>query len=98
MVRLGRTQQKLVSILSDGLPKTTRDLVNETRLSQKAVEHGVTRLWKRGIILRTEEPIREHNEVFKGRAGLSHHLRSYHFYVFSSGRKDSIKIKGKKFL
>lgn len=90
----GETQSKILSVLSDGSPKTRSQIVKETRLGEKAVDDALYRIWKGGLLFRTEKPVREGDRVFKGRRGVSSHLRSYHLYVLSSKAVDSLRIKG----
>jgi hypothetical protein len=49
-------------------------------------------------IFRTEEPIRERNSIFKGRAGKTSSLRSYRLYVLCQKRVDSLHIQGVRFV
>ena len=95
---IGPSQQKIVSILSDGKPYSQRDLAKNTRLGSRVVECALKRLWMRGIILRTEKPIRKHQEVFRGRAGYGRNLRSYHLYVSAPKDTNSIVLTGTRFL
>lgn len=95
---VGATQRKILAVLSDGCPRTQKEIVHKTGLSDKVVEGALYRLWKKGFILRTEKPSMELDRVFKGRAGTSSHLRLYHLYVLKPGEADSIWIKGLKFV
>ena len=42
----GQTEHAILSVLSDGKPRSQRDLVRETGLSAKSVEDALYRLWK----------------------------------------------------
>jgi DNA-binding Lrp family transcriptional regulator len=95
---IGPSQQKIVTILSDGNPYSQRDLAKNTGLGSRAVECALKRLWNRGIILRTEKPIRKHQEVFRGRAGYGRNLRSYHLYILAPNDTDSLVLTGTRFL
>ena len=75
------TRGKLLRELDDGKPHSHLDLVRATRLSHSAVWGGLLRAWKAGLILRTEKPIFERVESFRGRAGISKTTRGYHLYV-----------------
>ena len=59
----GQTECAILSVLSDDKPRSQRDLVRETGLSAKSVEDALYRLWKKGVILRTERPIYEGERV-----------------------------------
>jgi hypothetical protein len=39
------------------------------------------RLWREGVILRTEKPFMQAQRIFKGRRGVTHNLRKYHLYI-----------------
>ncbi|MGQ9680578.1 MAG: hypothetical protein ACUVV4_07435 [Candidatus Bathyarchaeia archaeon] len=54
--------------------------------------------WKRGLILRTEKPIREFQRFFKGRAGIRGTLRSYYLYLLNSERAKSLLLNGHHFV
>ncbi len=55
----GQTERLILSVLSDGKPRSQRELVQETGLGAKSVEGALYRLWRKGVILRTEKPIYE---------------------------------------
>lgn len=95
---MGTTQQKIVTVLGDGDPRTRRQILEETDLSDKAVGSALYRLWKGKLILRTERPLMEAERVFKGRGGVSPHLRAYHLYLLRPKGKDSLTMKGQKFV
>ena len=50
-------------------------------LEERQVWACLRRYWHKGVILRSEHPIRETNRVLKGRAGIRTNLRSYHLYI-----------------
>ena len=92
----GATQARLLAVLSDGKPRSRRELMEETGLTSKAVGSALRRLWKGGEILRTQRPTYEALRAFKGRAGIKKNTRAYHCYVFASG-KESVSIQGMMF-
>ena len=85
-------------MLSDDVPRSFREIVRESRLSERVVEGALRRLCLEGLVLRTEELIRRRNRVFKGRAGIRSNLRSYYLYVLKPKDKDSIEIEGLRFV
>ena len=93
-----KSSKIILALLSDGVPRSFREIVRESGLSERVVEGALRRLCLKGLILRTEEPIRKRNRVFKGRAGIRSNLRSYHLYVLKPKDKDSIEIEGLKFV
>ncbi len=93
-----KSSKIILALLSDGVPRSFREIVRESGLSERVVEGALRRLCLKGLVLRTEEPIRKRNRVFKGRAGIRSNLRSYHLYVLKPKDKDSIEIEGLKFV
>jgi len=93
----GQTERAILSVLSDGKPRSQRDLVRETGLSAKSVEGALYRLWRKGVILRTERPIYEVEKVFRGRAGVRKNTRGYHLYLYMPGRR-AMKIRKLRFV
>lgn len=89
---LGPTEQKIIKVISCDIPKTRRQIVQETRLDQKKVDNALLRLRKNGKILRSKEPIRQRERIFKGRGGISSNLRNYYLYVLSPRKKDEVQI------
>lgn len=89
--------QLLLTVLSDGEPRSCRDLVSETGLTAKSVGSSLYRLRKAGSVLRTEKPIYEAFRAFKGRAGIKKNTRGYHLYVYRPNR-DSAAILGLRFV
>lgn len=87
-----------MAVLGDGEPRGHRDLVRETGLSDYAVWSVLARCWKRGLVLRTKEPLRKFERVFKGRAGTSGHLRTHHLYVLRPEGVDRLGIDGHEFV
>jgi len=93
-----KSSKIILALLSDGVPRSFREIVRESGLSERVVEGALRRLCLKGLVLRTEEPIRKRNRVFKGRAGIRSNLRSYHLYVLKPKDKDSIEIEGLRFV
>ena len=76
MVVYGPTQLRLLKLLSEGKPKTKKELAEKSGLTDKAVVNCLHRLWKAGRIHRTEKPIYEVLRSFKGRAGIKKNTRA----------------------
>jgi len=93
----GSTQKVLLTVLSDGEPRSCRELVRETGLTARAVGSALYRLRKAGSVLRTEKPIYEAFRAFKGRAGIKKNTRGYHLYVYRPN-SDSVAICGMRFV
>jgi len=93
----GRTQRALLEVLSDGKPWSRRALIKATGLSNKSVGSALHRLWKSGVILRTEKTTYEALQTFKGRAGIKKNTRAYHLYLYRP-MHTSASIKGLRFV
>jgi hypothetical protein len=98
MVRTGPIERRVVTVLSDGSPRTHRTLVRETGLSYKSVENVLRRLWKKKVLLRSEKPLRKREQIFKGRGGVTSNLRTYFFYVLRPEGTNSLYIKDMNFV
>jgi DNA-binding Lrp family transcriptional regulator len=89
---------RVLAVLSGGKPKSHREIVEATGLSDDAVWSALKRCWRKGVILRSEKPLREPYRAFKGRAGVRRNLRSYHLYVKAPERKNTLIIDGIRFV
>jgi len=93
-----RSPEVILTLLSDGKPRSFRQIVAESGLSKRVVEGALRRLCLNGLVLRTEKPIRRKDRIFKGRAGIRSNLRSYHLYLLKPEDKDSIEVDGLRFV
>ncbi len=98
MPRATPTQQRILSILADGKPLSHRDIVRGTGLSEAETWQALRRTWEAERILRTRNPIREAEKVFKGRGGLTRNQRSFHLYILRPGERDEIRVGGLEFV
>jgi hypothetical protein len=96
--REGATQLKILTVLSDGKPRTSKEIDKEIRLGSDAVESALGRLWKSSRILRTAKPRVSNDRVFKGRAGNVSNQRQYHFYMTRPAKVNSTNFQGQKFV
>jgi DNA-binding MarR family transcriptional regulator len=94
----GPTWHKIAAVLSEGKPKTHRQIVKATGLGESAVWSALNYYWKKGLILRTKEPIREYREYFRGRAGIKGNVRSYYLYLLKPQNVDSLSLRGHQFV
>lgn len=92
MAKWQPTVDKIKDLFGDGEPRTFRRVVESTDLSESAAQNGLLKCWKRGILLRTPEPIYEAESVFKGRAGVKKNTRGYYLYVRRPEGKDSLRV------
>lgn len=86
----GRTEQAILTVLSDGKPRSHRELVRATRLTEKSVGGALYRLWRSGAALRTEKSIYEALRTFKGRSGIRKNTRAYHLYLYVPMRSSAM--------
>lgn len=97
MVR-GSTQKTILTLLSDGKPRCSSELVRDTGLSGSAIGNGLRRLWRKGLVLRTEKPLTETGRVFRGRAGVTSNLRRYYLYFLKPKGKTTLDLNGRRFV
>lgn len=88
----------ILAQLFDQEPKSQREIVKATGLSEKAVYNALFRCWKRGLILRTKKPVYEFERIFKGRGGLTQNTRPYHLYLLKPKGKDSVRVGDHEFV
>jgi len=91
------SRDKLLELMSDGKPRSTREIAEQLHFTARAAESVCYRCWKAGLLLRAAEPIRERNNTFAGRAGRGYNTRSYYLFVLQNGSDETI-IDKKTFL
>jgi hypothetical protein len=92
------SRELVLSALGDLKPHSNREVVKATGLSQSSVYNCLALCWKRGLVLRTAEPIYQHERIFKGRAGMTQTTRPYHLYLLKPEEKDSLTVEGRRFV
>lgn len=85
-------------MLSTGEPRSASDIVKVTGLSDYAVWDALYYWWKKGRLVRSEKPVFEGIEVFKGRGGVKKTTRAFYLYALKPENKDSIHWKGHNFV
>ncbi|MEM2619538.1 MAG: hypothetical protein QW356_08715 [Candidatus Hadarchaeales archaeon] len=98
MPRPGTTRAAILAVLADGRPRTHRELVEATGLSEAAVWNALARAWREGSVMRTERPIYEAVELFRGRAGKTRTTRAYHLYLLAPRGEKRVRIDGREFV
>jgi hypothetical protein len=76
--------------MSDGKPRSTREVTERLGLTARAAESACCRYWKAGLLLRSEKPLHAANRVFAGRAGTSCNTRSFYLFVFGNGGEEAV--------
>ena len=90
MSRPFATKDGLLSLMSDGKPRSTREVTKRLGVTTRAAESACCRYWKAGLLLRSEKPLHAANRVFSGRAGTSYNTRSFYLFVFGNGGEDIV--------
>jgi len=86
------TRERVLTALFEDTPKSSRVIMREMGLSRGSVAMALNRLWRGGRVLRTAEAIFETERIFKGRAGVSNHMRPYHLYVIAPEGRDQVTL------
>lgn len=94
----GETSARILQLLADGVPRSFKQIVEQTGLGERAVEGALRRLSLKGLILRNEKPIRKRVRVFRGRAGTTQTLRSYYLYILKPKDRDVVEYQGLRFV
>ena len=97
-MRYEGSRRQVLAVLSDGSPKSCRQISKASGLSVKKVENSVYLCWLRGLVLRTASPVYEHERVNLGRRGRTVHTRPYHLYLFSEKDMESSNVDGRSFV
>lgn len=92
------TRERVLAALFEDTPKSSRVIMRETGLSRGSVAMALNRLWRGGRVLRTAEAIFETERIFKGRAGVSNHMRPYHLYVIAPEGRDQVTLGGVRYV
>jgi DNA-binding Lrp family transcriptional regulator len=88
----------VLGLLADGKPKSHRDVVRASGLSEPAVWQSLRRAWEKQLILRTKKLLYEPEKLFKGRAGTKRNLRAYHLYTLRPKGMDLLQVDGNEYV
>jgi DNA-binding MarR family transcriptional regulator len=88
------TATRILAVLSDGKPRSSKEIRGEVGLSRDSVESALIRLWKKNRVLRTATPQMSRDKVFRGRAGKTSNLRQYHLYMLRPDKAKSVNHQG----
>jgi hypothetical protein len=91
------SRNKLLELMSDGEPRSSRDVAEQLLFTDRAAESVCYRCWKAGFLLRAGKPIRERNRRFAGRAGSRYNTRSYYLFVLQNG-SDEMDVENLRFI
>jgi hypothetical protein len=84
------TKDSLLNLMSDGKPRSTREVTERLGITDSAAESACCRYWKAGLLLRSEKPLHTANRVFAGRAGTSCNTRSFYLFVLGNGDDEAV--------
>ncbi len=98
MMRSGSSRERILAVLSDGNPRSHKEIVKETGLGYGVTGVNLLRGWRAGQVLRTKKPFVESIKVFKGRAGTGRTMRAYHLYLLKPEGVDSLNLDGVEFV
>jgi len=94
---MGQSRKLILAALSGYKPKSQREIVKATGIGGSAAYNALAACWKKGLVLRTKQPIYEFERIFKGRGGMTQTTRPYHLYVLRPEGVDSQIIDGREF-
>lgn len=98
MTKRRPVQERILAAFDDGKPKSHREIVRATGLTNSSVSRALHDYWKAGILLRTKKPIFEASSSFKGRAGIRKNTRSFYLYLPRPEGGKTTRISGRKFV
>ena len=98
MARPTSSRNSVLGVLADGKPKSHRDVLTATDLTESGVWQALRRAWENDLVLRTKKPLYEPEKLFKGRAGIRRNLRSYHLYMLKPKGVDRLQLKGQEYV
>ena len=88
-----------MAVLACGEPRSSRDIVTETGLSDGQVPNALALAWRAGVLMRAVEPFQEYERVDDGRAGVRpRHLRRYHMYILGPPDQDELLVDKVRFV
>lgn len=91
------SRDRLLELMSDGKPRSSRQVAEQLHFTDRAAESVCYRCWKVGLLLRAAKPIHERNKRFAGRAGSRYNTRSYYLFVLQNG-SDETEVENLRFL
>ncbi len=92
------TQNKILAVLGDGIPKTSSEIGQLAGLSRPSVWNALKRCWENGSVLRSEKPFFESAKKFRGRKGYRKNTRGYYKYVRNLKMVNSITLDGARYV
>jgi hypothetical protein len=91
------SRDKLLELMSDGKPRSSRDVAEQLLFTDRAAESVCYRCWKAGLLLRAVKPIYERERKFAGRAGSRYNTRTYYLFILQNG-SDEMEVENLGYL
>ncbi len=92
------SREIVLGALADGKPMGVMEIAKKTKLNRSQAGNALMLAWRRGLVLRTVEPIYEAERINRGRAGVRHHVRPFHLYLSRPARRDEVTLGGRRFV
>ncbi len=92
------SREIVLGALADGKPMGVMEIAKKTRLNRSQAGNALMLAWRRGLVLRTVEPIYGAERINRGRAGVRHHVRPFHLYLSRPARRDEVTLGGRRFV
>jgi hypothetical protein len=87
-----------MGVLAGGEPMSCREIIRATGLSRSQVYNALYRCWRRGLVLRTARSLLSHERVFKGRGGVTRHVRPFHLYLLRPEGVGEVVVGGHRYV
>jgi len=91
------TKDLILKEMNDSKLKSHGDMMEATSFSRSVVWSALNRYLKKGLILRTKEPLLESEKIFKGRAGVNRSTRAFHLCILKPQGVEPVRLRGKEF-
>jgi len=63
------TRRKILAVLSDGKARSSKEIAEAAGIGGEAVENALRKAQRRGLVLRTEKPLKVRSKAYKGPRG-----------------------------
>ena len=92
------SRERVLDALAGGGPRSCMEVSRKTGLTRSQAGNALMLAWRRGLVLRTAEPVYEAERINRGRAGVSRHTRPYHLYLAKPVGREEVKLEGRRFV
>lgn len=95
---MGKTIERILTLLSDGKPRKSSEIIKELKVTGPSGWGALKRCWMAGAIMRSEKPIIESKERFRGRRGFTRNTRNYYLYIINPKQRERLTYNGIRFV